>query len=150
MSEATRILSLRIVLALVCISHLVLGLGIMLGGAGVLETLGASYGVNHVPTDPQFLYILKPLGAYMLAISFLAGAAFYAPLQNRIAVDCVILLLLVRVGQRVVFGSEAMHAFGISSGHLIAQSLFYFAFAAALFIFRPRPEHAPVPAEPGA
>jgi hypothetical protein len=138
MPETTRILVLRILLAVVCVSHLALGLGIMIGPPRLLELFAQAYGVAQVPTAAEFLYLLKPLGAYMITISFLSAAAFYAPVQNRIAVHAVILLLLVRTVQRFVFASDAIEAFGLTTNQLITQSVFFLALALALFLFRPR------------
>lgn len=139
MTETTRILVLRILLAVVCLAHLTLGLGIMIGPPRLLELFAQAYGVAQVPTAAEFLYLLKPLGAYMLTISFLAAAAFRAPLQNRIAVHAVILLLLVRIVQRLVFANEAIQTFGLTTSQLITQSVFFLVLALGLFLFRPRP-----------
>lgn len=138
MSDKSRLLVLRLVLVVVCVSHLVIGIAIMSGNRELLEFAGRSYGASNVPTDPQFLYILKPLGAYMLAMGFLAATALYDPLKNRTVVDGIILLLVLRVLQRAFFRAEVQEAFGITGAHLVTQSLFFLTIAVALFWFRPR------------
>ena len=152
MNEKNRLLVLRLVLLLVCTTQVLIGLGIMIGNAGILEFFAQSYGANRVPTEPEFLYILKPLGAYMVTIGFLAGAAFLDPQRCKIAIDGVVFLLVLRVLQRFVFGGQAQQAFGISTSQLVFQSLFFLAIAVALLFFRPRKatETGTPPVSPGA
>src|SRR5947209_6597622 len=122
MNEKNRLLVLRLVLLLVATTHLLIGIAIMIGSKEIMEFFAQRYEAARVPAEPYFFYILKPLDAYMLAMGFLAGAAFYNPGRNRIAIDGLIFLLVLRVVQRGIFGNEAQEAFGISAGHLILQS----------------------------
>jgi hypothetical protein len=129
---------LRAVLLLVCGSHLLIGGALLFGGDGAVALMARAYGATRGGDDPAFLYMLKPLGAYMIAIGAMAGAAIVKPWEHRIALYGVALLLVIRVAQRWVFAEEIREAFGVTTSHRVAQSLFFFAIAAALIALRPR------------
>jgi hypothetical protein len=77
-----RTLVLKIVLAVVCVSHLVLGSVPQLS-AGLVETTGRlAYGAT-VDLTPQLHHVLRMLGAFMLGIGVLAAFAWKDPVQNR-------------------------------------------------------------------
>ena len=138
MNPSLRTNLLRALLALVCASHLCIGLGLLLGGETAVQFLAKGYGATEGLDAPSFLYSLKPLGAYMIAIGAIAAAAFYQPWEHRIAIYGVALLLVIRVAQRWVYAEEIREAFGITTPHRVAQSLFFFALAAALLALRPK------------
>lgn len=132
--------ALRVVLALVCISHLVLGaIGYFASPGPVTKTLAAFYGAS-VTLTPQSLHLIRILGAFMIAIGVLAGFAFRHPRANRTVIYGVIVLLLLRVSQRLLFAREIHASFNVSYGQLWTQSIFFFALAVALFLLRPRGE----------
>ena len=138
MDENFRSGALRTVLALVFLSHLGIGLTLMIGHTGAIVAVARMYGISEVTCSPQFLYILKPLGAYMLAFALLAGFALRDPGGNRSVIVGIAGLLLLRVLQRLMFGSEAQAAFGITTPHLLAQCLFFVLIAGALLALLPR------------
>ncbi|MBI2932009.1 MAG: hypothetical protein HYY16_10200 [Planctomycetes bacterium] len=138
MTASARMGALRAVLGVVCASHLAIGLTIMLFGAAGVRLAARMYGVENVPETPAFLYILKPLGAYMLAVAVMAAFAIADPAKHRVVIYGIIALLAVRVAQRLIFGAEIREAFGVSSTHMAVQSLFFAAMAVALWILRPK------------
>lgn len=142
MSPVLRKSLLRAVLALVCVSHLVIGSSLLFGGEGAVDVLAKGYGATQGFDSPAFLYMLKPLGAYMIAIGAMAAAAMFKPYEHRIVLYGVALLLVIRVAQRWVFAEEILATFGVTTPHRVAQSLFFFAIAAALILLRPRQSDA--------
>jgi len=133
---------LRAVLALVCISHLVLGaIGFVSVPEPVAKAISAVYGAT-VTITPELQHVIRILGAFMLAIGVMAAFAFMNPQENRAIITGVAVLLLLRVAQRIFFASEIHEVFAVAYGRLWTQSLFFLALAAALLILRPRAEHA--------
>jgi hypothetical protein len=60
------------------------------------------YGAT-VDWTPQFLYILKPLGAFMLVLGMLAGFAALNPLAHKTIIYGFAILFSVRALQRPLF-----------------------------------------------
>ena len=136
----TTLVALRIVLAIVCAAHLILG---VIGFVSIPEVLtwaaGAFYGAS-VTLTPQLQHVTRILGAFMLAIGILAACAFRDPWKNRAIIDGIAVLQLLRVSQRLLFAREIQEAFGVSSGRLYLQTAFFLALALVLFLLRPQPE----------
>lgn len=139
----TRILALRILLAVVVVGHLVLG-GLALysppedlANAVVELAYGAS-----VTLTPQLRHVIRMLGAFMIAVGVLAGFALIDPVRNRAIIDGLVVLLLIRVGQRILLADEIEGAFGVSVSRLWGQSAFFLVLAIALFVLRPKPKAA--------
>ena len=139
MNDKVRLTGLRVVLIIACLSHLAIGIGIIVGGTAAVEFMGRVYGAGTIPVAPEFLYILKPLGAYMITIGVLAAAAIYDPWNHRVVVYGIALLLLLRVLQRVVYGGEAQELFELTTARLVGQSMLFLGMALALLVFRPMP-----------
>jgi hypothetical protein len=138
-----RLLVLRAILVLVCVSHLVLGgIAYVSVSARVTKTIAAFYGAS-VTVTPQLQHVVRILGAFMIAIGVLSVFALYNPYKNRAIIDGIIVLLLLRVSQRMIFGNEVHRAFGVSYQHLWTQTVFFFTLALVLFLLRPK---ADVPA----
>jgi hypothetical protein len=83
----------------VCAYHLIVGIGLNVSAPGFLQVMAAYYGAQ-VDWTPQFLYILKPLGAYMLVMGGLAAVAALNPLANRHVVYGFAALFILRALQR--------------------------------------------------
>jgi hypothetical protein len=116
-----------------------------LGGLGFLfppdlvasRIIKATYGATVVLT-PQLIHVIRILGAFMITIGFLAGLAFMNPFRNRAIIWGVIVLLVLRVSQRFFFAAEIQEAFGVTTGHLVGQSVFFLATALGLFLLLPK------------
>jgi hypothetical protein len=142
--NAGKVAALRLVLLLVAVSNIMIGIAANLGpdlAPAFLRVVAASYGVTDLTLSPQLAYILKPLGAYMIAVGALAFVASRDPLQHRVLVYGIAGLLGLRVLQRLIFGAEAQAAFGISTGRMVGQSLFFVAIALTLVALLPRSTH---------
>jgi hypothetical protein len=94
---------------------------------------------------PQFTYILKPLGAFMLTVGLLAGIAATDPARHTAIVHAVAVLFVIRSAQRMFFADETLRAFGISLARDAAVASLFLVLAAALVLLVRK-----VPAGPGA
>lgn len=137
-----RLIALRCLLGLVIASHLLIGSAIMLMGEPGIRAVAKMYGAAEIKLTPQFTYIIKPLGAYMIAFGVMAAFAFRDPGGNRAVIYGVAGLLVLRVLQRFVFAPEIREAFGLGWTQLLLQSAFFAAIAAGLVWLCPRPADA--------
>jgi hypothetical protein len=134
---------LQVVLWFVGLSHLVLGACIMLSPA-LQQKAAALYGAQ-VDWTPQFIYILRPLGAFMLVLGIAGVVAALDPLRYRAIVYCLAALLLLRVLQRVLFRDEIADMFAIEPARNLVNAGFFLALALALIVLaaiagrRPQP-----------
>lgn len=133
-----RLNALKGVLGVLCLSHLAIGAALFAGGESMLRWIASLYGVAELPLTPEFVYIVKPLGAYMVAMGLMAAAAIRDPARNRIVIYGVAALLVMRVAQRFIYADLITSAFGISPTQLYVQSGFFLALAIALVLLRPK------------
>jgi hypothetical protein len=124
--------TLQALLCFVCAAHVVIGLGLNLV-PGFPPLMAGIYGAT-VDWTPQFTYILKPLGAFMLTVGLLAGVAATNPIRYAPIVYAVAVLFVIRSTQRLVFASESSQAFGITLARDVAVASFFLALALALFV----------------
>ena len=122
--------ALKIVLWFVCLSHIILGAAIMLSPE-FQQRVAALYSAK-VDWTPQFVYILRPLGAFMLVLGMLGIAAARNPLRYQFVVYGFAGLLLIRVVQRLVFQRDIHQAFGIEPSRNTINALAFLALAALL------------------
>ncbi len=123
---------LQALLCFVCAAHVVIGVGVNLA-PGFPPFMAGIYGAT-VDWTPQFTYILKPLGAFMLTVGLLAGIAATDPVRHSAVVYAVAVLFVIRTAQRVVFADETLRAFGITLARDVAVSCFFLVLAAALVV----------------
>ena len=145
-------LVLRVVLGIICVSHLLLGVLAFVGLPGqVADAVATVYGANlsREEITPQLQHVVRMLGAYMIAFGVLAGYALLDPVRNRFAIDVLVLLFLERVVQRLLFADEIRAAFDMTAARLWLQAGFFLVFPVLLLIFRPRREPL-APATAGA
>ena len=71
---------LRWFLWFVCIFHVGIGLALNLD-LGAKEWIARLYSANAHWDDPQFVYILRPLGAFMIVLGIFAAVAARNPLR---------------------------------------------------------------------
>ncbi len=135
--------ALKVVLGLVCASHLVLGILAMASPPEPISEaiIKSTYGAT-VTLTPQLQHVLRILGAFMVAVGVMGGFAMLNPQRNQAIIYSIALLLLLRVAQRIIFADEIESAFGIPTSRVIVQSVFFFALAAVLFFLCPRGESA--------
>jgi hypothetical protein len=117
--------------------HVVVGAGLNLA-PGFAEVMAGVYGAQ-VEWTPELSYILKPLGAFMLALGLMAGIAARDPAGNKAIVYGFALLFVLRALQRVVFHGEIESAFAITMGRDLAMAALFAVMAAALVWLARRP-----------
>ncbi len=124
--------ALKVVLWVVCISHILLGGTIMLGQS-FQERAAALYGAQ-LEWSPEFVYILKPLGAFMLMLGVVGIAAALDPVRYRIIGYGFVGVLVIRVIQRVIFQGDILEAFGIATGRNLVNAGFFLVVAIVLLV----------------
>ena len=130
--------ALRIILAIICVAHLVLGMCALVAPADALaKVAAASYGAS-LDITPQMHHVIRILGAFMVAVGVMAGMAAYQPGKHRGIIVGIVLLLVIRVAQRLIFHDEIQTHFGLSNARIWSQAIFFLATAAALLLLRPK------------
>jgi len=119
----------------ICAFHVIVGLGLNVSSA--FPQVMADYYGAEVNWTPELLYLVKPIGAFMLALGVMAGAAARSPLSHRSIVYGFVVLFTLRGLQRLVFQGEIVSALGIDSGRNTVNAVFFLLMAAALvWLFR--------------
>ena len=126
---------LRLMLLGVCLAHLGIGLGINFC-PDFPKILAPLYGVTQVEWSPQFLYILRPIGAYMVVMGLLAAVAMVDPRKHSAIIYGIALLLVLRGIQRIVFQADIMQAFGIEAFQNTINACFFAGLGVVLFLLR--------------
>ena len=125
-------IALQLTLWIVCAFHLVIGGGVNLSD-GFVETAARMYGAEPRAWNPQFLYILRPLGVFMVALSVLAAGAARSPARHRLTIYVFAGIFFTRGLQRILFDDQLQDLFGIDRGRNFGNMIFFF-FSAALLI----------------
>lgn len=121
---------LKIFLVLIGVFHVTVGLGLNLWPA--FPRMMAGYYGASFEWGPEFAYILKPLGAFMLVLGILAFAASVKPLSHAAIVYAFALLFALRALQRLIHQDELAQVFNIAQGRNYGNVLFFGAMAIAL------------------
>ena len=128
--KALRIL--QVLLWVVCASHITIGGGIMISPA-FQQQMEAAYGASIVWTD-DLTYLARILGVFMLGLGAVGIAAAIDPLRYRVLVYGFAGVMLIRVGQRLVHHREIQETFGLETGRMIVNGVFFAALAIALIV----------------
>jgi len=128
----TYVRALSGVLWFVSASHFVIGAGVNLVPAS-LPFFATLYGAE-VRWTPELTYILKPLGAFMLALALMGAAAARRPLHCRPVIYGFVALFVMRSLQRFAFSQEIADVFGIGAGRNILNAVFFLILAGILVI----------------
>ena len=126
---------LRLLLLGVCLAHLGLGLGLTFS-PDLPKTVAPWYGATQVNWTPQFLYILKPIGAYMIAMGLLAAVATLSPRKHTAIVLSIGVLLILRGLQRVLFQQDIVEAFGVSAARNLVNAGLFAGLGVLLIVLR--------------
>ena len=122
---------LQILLWIICAFHVIVGLGLNLS-AGFPQIMAGYYGAT-VEWTPELLYILKPVGAFMIAIGIMAAAAARDPLGHRSIVYGLVALFVIRGLQRIAFAEEIAGAVAIDSTRNIINAVIFLLLGGVLF-----------------
>ena len=123
---------LKAYLWFIALFHVFVGLSVNMS-ATFTQMIANGYGA-HVDWTPQFTYILHPLGAFMIVLGLLAGAAAREPERYEGVILGFVVLFVIRALHRLVYGGVLTQAFGISSSRNTTNMLVFLAQAVALFL----------------
>ena len=119
----------------ICAFHVIVGVGLNVSPA-FPQAMAGYYGAQ-VNWTPELLYLVKPIGAFMLALGVMAGAAARNPLGHRSIVYGFVVLFVLRGLQRLIAQEEIATALSIDSGRNLGNAAFFLLMAAALvWLFR--------------
>lgn len=124
--------ALQFFLWFACAFHVIVGLGLNIF-PGFPQAMASYYGAE-VNFTPELIYILKPVGAFMLVVGFMAGAAARDPLGHRAVVYGLILLFVVRGLQRIIFQEEIANAVAIATSRNLINAAFFLLLAVVLAV----------------
>jgi hypothetical protein len=100
---------------------------------GLREWVGSSlYNAQVDWSDGQFAYIMKPLGAFMIALGVMAAMAARNPLGNRAIIVGFVVLFTMRGLQRLLYMNEIESVFAIPASRSLVQMVVMLALAVAL------------------
>src|SRR4026207_1287125 len=100
---------------IVCAFHVLVGLSLNVD-IGLREWVGSSlYNAQVDWSDDQVAYIMKPLGAFMIALGVMAAMAARDPLGNRPIIIGFAVLFTMRGLQRLLFMDEIEGVVGVPS-----------------------------------
>jgi hypothetical protein len=167
MKSSTWLVLLKAVLWFICAFHILVGLSVNLD-IGLKEWVASAiYYANVDWNQPQFVYILRPLGAFMITLGIIAGIAARDPLRNQGIVWSFVFLWGLRTLQRVGYWGHIRETFELPARGMLSGTIVVFlsgVILAALLVMAKRakpeapvepapetePETAkPAPAEPG-
>ena len=124
--------ALKAYLWFIAVFHLFVGLAVNISD-DFTRMIAAGYGAT-VDWTPQFIYILHPLGAFMIVLGFLAAVAARDPERYDAVVFGFIGLFVIRGLHRVLFGSVLASAFGIPASRNTFNMVLMFAQAILLYL----------------
>ena len=123
---------LKVLMWIIAGMHVVVGAGLNIA-PGFAQFMAEVYGAN-VDWTPELRYILKPLGAFMVALGILAVAAALNPTRHRVILYGFVFLFLARALQRLLWAQEIQDAFGLSSSRNTANMIFFTSLAIAVAV----------------
>jgi len=119
---------------IVCAFHVLVGLSLNVD-LGLKEWVGGTlYNAQVDWSDGQFAYIMKPLGAFMIALGVMAAMAARDPLGNRPIILGFAVLFTMRGLQRLLFMNEIESVFAIPSSRSLFQMVVMLSLALALVL----------------
>ena len=110
--------ALRLVLALVGLSHLVLGLIANVAPADLLTKIVSGFYGASLQITPQLHHVIRILGVFMIGIGMMAMWACRDPQRNQVVIIGIIAILVLRVLQRLLLTQEITSSFNLSSARI--------------------------------
>ena len=114
---------LKVLMWIVAAMHLVVGLGLALT-PGFARYMADVYGAE-VNWTPEFSYIVRPLGTFMIGLGVVAIAAARDPIRYRIVLYALAVVFLARAAQRLIWANEVQTAFGLTNSRNVANMVFF-------------------------
>jgi hypothetical protein len=91
-----------------------------------------------VTVDPQFSYMAKFLGAYVIAFGMMLIAVARDPVRYGPLVYVAALLGGIRIAERLAFAGELKEAFGIGLDRTIVTTIIVLALNGGLILLKPK------------
>jgi len=123
---------LKAYLWFIAVFHLFVGVAVNVSPT-FTQMIARGYGAQ-VDWTPQFTYILHPLGAFMIILGLLAGAAAREPERYEGVILGFVVLFAIRALHRIVYGDVLTQAFGIAPSRNTTNAVIFLAQAIALFL----------------
>src|SRR5215469_7876808 len=116
---------------------------ILMGLLGVASGSLAAWGAHtlwhaNVTVDPQFTYLAKFLGAYVIAFGIMMLFIAKDPVRYGALVYPAVLVAVLRIAERLVFAGELKSAFGIGMDRTIGTIIVVALLDGALLMLKPR------------
>lgn len=117
-----------------CAFHVLVGLSLNVD-IGLREWVGSTlYNAQVDWSDGQFAYIMKPLGAFMIALGVMAAMAARDPLGNRAIIIGFAVLFTIRGLQRLLYMQEIESVFAIPASRSLVQMVVMLSLALGLVL----------------
>jgi hypothetical protein len=129
--QSTSLRVLKGYLWFIALFHLAVGLAVNVSPA-LTRSIAAAYGAT-VDWTPQFVYILHPLGAFMIALGLMAIAAARDPHRYEWVVLGFVALFAIRALHRIIFADVLSSAFSIAPSRNMLNMVVFIALAILLF-----------------
>jgi len=116
---------------------------ILMGVLGIASGSLAAWGAHalwhaSVTVDPQFTYLAKFLGAYVVAFGIMMLLIAKDPVRYGALVYPAVAVAIIRIGERLVFAGELKAAFGIGMDRTIGTIIVVGGLNLALLLLKPR------------
>jgi hypothetical protein len=114
-----------------------------MGILGIVSGSSAAWGAHTlwhatVTVDPQFTYLAKFLGAYVVAFGVMMLFIAKDPVRYGALVYPAVIVAVIRIGERLVFARELKDAFGVGMDRTIGTIIVVGALNLALLMLKPR------------
>lgn len=131
-----KITGLKVVLAMICIYHVVLGLATFVSGDLTVKLAKTIFGLN-LEMTPQMSYIVQLLGVYAIVFGVVAGMAALDPLKHPVLLNVIVLLYALRIMNKLLSMNQFQQAFGASMTKVWTDIVLLAAFGVAVVALRP-------------
>ena len=116
---------------------------ILMGILGIVSGSTAAWGAHvlwhaNVTVDPQFSYLAKFLGAYVVAFGIMMLFIAKDPVRYAALVYPAVVVAALRIAERLIFARELKTAFGIGLERTIGTIIVVGALNLALLLLKPR------------
>jgi hypothetical protein len=133
---------IRILAGFMGIYHILMGvMGIVSGSTAAW----AAHTLWHatVTVDPQFSYLAKFLGAYVIAFGCMMLLIAKDPVRYAALVYPAVVVAVLRIAERLIFAGELKTAFGIGMDRTIGTIVVVGVLNLGLLILKPRERYPP-------
>jgi hypothetical protein len=116
---------------------------ILMGAIGIASGSMAAWGARvlwhaSVMVDPQFTYLAKFLGAYVVAFGIMMLFIAKDPVRYGALVYPAVAVAIIRIAERLVFAGELKATFGIGMDRTIGTIIVVGGLNLALLLLKPR------------